>query len=98
MGNRYDNDERMMCTNERYCALYGSLLLFLLPNIYPCNIQYVYFQNSRCTKLSAVIHELGHSVLGFMHSSKGTTVYGDVSCYMGFTDNTVAFPRKAFVS
>lgn len=60
-------------------------------------LQYSYYQKSRCTKLSYVMHELGHSVLGFEHSSSRDDEFGDISCYMGFSRNVTAYPRKSFV-
>ena len=59
--------------------------------------QYSFFQRSYCTKLSAVIHELGHSIFGFLHSSKDGEEYADISCYMGFLEDSFAYPLKAFV-
>jgi hypothetical protein len=59
--------------------------------------QYSYYQKSRCTRLSVVMHEMGHS-FGFRHSGTGASDYGDVSGYMGYANNNVGWPRKAFVS
>ena len=61
------------------------------------NIQYSYYQRSRCTKLSVPMHEIGHS-LGFKHSGKGNDSYADESGYMGYAINMFDYPRKAFVS
>jgi hypothetical protein len=43
--------------------------------------QYSYYQQSRCTKLSVVMHEFGHS-LGFRHSGYAGNEYADTSGYM----------------
>lgn len=43
--------------------------------------QYSYYQQSRCTKLSVVMHEVGHS-LGFRHSGYAGNEYADESGYM----------------
>jgi hypothetical protein len=56
---------------------------------------YMYFQQSRCTRLSVVIHELGHT-FGFQHSGAGGDDYADNTDYMGYAVNMVGFPRKAF--
>lgn len=56
---------------------------------------YSYYQKSRCTRLSVVAHELGHS-LGFQHSGVGDSKYADKSGYMGFAINHVGRPLKAF--
>ena len=58
--------------------------------------QYSYYQQSRCTKLSVTMHEMGHS-LGFKHSGKEGDSYGDESGYMGYAINKSHFPQKAFV-
>lgn len=56
-----------------------------------------YYQKGRCTKLSVVMHELGHS-FGFTHSGDPATnpVYGDEQGYMGFSINKQYYPVKSF--
>ncbi|GKY98308.1 hypothetical protein MPSEU_000788400 [Mayamaea pseudoterrestris] len=56
---------------------------------------YSYYQQSRCTKLSVVMHELGHS-LGFRHSGYAGNEYADESGYMGYAINEFGYPIKAF--
>jgi len=56
------------CTNTLH--IFDALDLSLF-----CPLQYNYFQRSRCTKLSYMMHELGHS-LGFRHSGMGDDEYG----------------------
>jgi hypothetical protein len=56
---------------------------------------YSYYQQSRCTKLSVVMHELGHS-FGFRHSGANGNEYGDESGYLGYAENMFGMPRKAF--
>lgn len=58
-------------------------------------MQQSYFQQSRCTKLSVVVHELGHS-FGFRHSGMNSDDYGDETDYMGYAVNFYGVPRKAF--
>jgi len=59
---------------------------------------YSYYQKSRCTRLSVVLHEMGHSI-GFQHSGiVGGDAYADKTGYMGYALNQVGFPLKAFVS
>jgi hypothetical protein len=58
---------------------------------------YTYYQRSRCTKLSVVVHELGHS-LGFRHSGVPTNVYADETGPMGYSVNQYGTPRKGFNS
>lgn len=59
------------------------------------NSPFSFFQMSRCTKLSVVMHEIGHS-LGFRHSAKGADPYGDEQGYMGYAINEMFKPRKGF--
>ena len=61
------------------------------------NTQYSYYQKSRCTRLSVVMHEMGHG-FGFRHSGRGGNDYADESGYMGYAHNLIGWPRKAFVS
>jgi hypothetical protein len=56
---------------------------------------YSYYQRSRCTKLSVVMHELGHS-LGFRHSGVPTNAYADETGYMGYSVNQYGAPVKGF--
>jgi len=59
---------------------------------------YSYYQRSRCTRLSVVMHELGHSS-GFQHSGTADgNAYNDKAGYMGYAVNRVGFPLKAYVS
>lgn len=58
---------------------------------------YSYYQRSRCTKLSVVMHELGHS-LGFRHSGIPTNAYADETGPMGYSVNQYGAPVKAFNS
>jgi Gametolysin peptidase M11 len=58
-------------------------------------MQQSFFQQSRCTKLSVVVHELGHS-FGFRHSGMNNDDYGDETDYMGYAVNYYGVPRKAF--
>lgn len=56
---------------------------------------YSYYQRSSCTKLSFVMHEVGHSI-GFPHSGLGDDNYADESGYMGYSVQDYGGPRKAF--
>lgn len=58
---------------------------------------YSYYQQSRCTRLSVVMHELGHST-GFQHSGTAENDYNDKAGYMGFAVNEIGSPLKAYVS
>eukprot|EP00977_Amphora_coffeiformis_P019500 scaffold7303_cov153-Amphora_coffeaeformis.AAC.11 len=58
---------------------------------------YSYYQRSRCTKLSIVVHELGHS-LGFRHSGVPTNAYADETGPMGYSVNQYGAPVKGFNS
>jgi hypothetical protein len=58
---------------------------------------YSYYQQSRCTRLSVVMHELGHST-GFQHSGTGDNDYNDKAGYMGYAVNEIGSPLKAYVS
>lgn len=59
---------------------------------------YSYYQRSRCTRLSVVMHELGHAV-GFLHSGTADgNAYNDKAGYMGYAVNELGFPLKAYVS
>ena len=58
---------------------------------------YSYYQRSRCTKLSIVMHELGHS-LGFRHSGVPTNAYADETGPMGYSVNQYGAPVKGFNS
>jgi len=56
---------------------------------------YSYYQRGRCTKLSVVMHEMGHS-LGFRHSGFDRDDYGDEQGYMGYAVNQMRVPIKSF--
>ena len=58
---------------------------------------YSYYQQSRCTRLSVVMHELGHST-GFQHSGTVGNDYNDKAGYMGYAVNELGSPLKAYVS
>ena len=58
---------------------------------------YSYYQESRCTRLSVVMHELGHST-GFQHSGTVGNDYNDKAGYMGYAKNEIGSPLKAYVS
>ena len=59
------------------------------------NESYSFYQQSRCTRLSTVMHELGHS-MGFKHSGKDSSNYADTSCIMGYATNQDGGPLKGF--
>jgi hypothetical protein len=81
-----------------YCLLVYSLAYTgIFANPKRSNTQYSYYQKSRCTRLSVVMHEMGHG-LGFRHSGRGGNDYADESGYMGYAHNVNGWPRKAFVS
>ena len=56
-----------------------------------------FYQGSRCTRLSVVMHELGHST-GFQHSGTVGNDYDDKVGYMGYARNEIGTPLKAYVS
>jgi hypothetical protein len=60
------------------------------------NERYSFYQQSRCTRLSVVMHEVGHGLLGFLHSGLGDNEYADESGYMGYAYNKVGWPAKSF--
>ncbi|GKY96801.1 hypothetical protein MPSEU_000639300 [Mayamaea pseudoterrestris] len=48
-----------------------------------------------CTSLSALMHEMGHS-LGLLHSGLGSQSYGDATGFMGFSYTSTDWPLMCF--
>lgn len=53
------------------------------------------FNDQWCLSLSALMHEVGHTV-GLMHSNEAGQIYGDQTGYMGFGRLAVNTPRQCF--